>query len=83
MSQPTEPLAVPALDLKAQYQSIKGEIDLVLRRVIESQYFILGPEVAEFEAETAAYCGSKHAVGCASGSDCALAPADGPGDRPR
>ncbi len=84
MSQPTEPLAVPALDLKAQYQSIRDEIDAVVRRVIESQYFILGPEVAEFEAEAATYCGSKHAVGCASGSDALLLPlmalGIGPGD---
>jgi dTDP-4-amino-4,6-dideoxygalactose transaminase len=84
MSQPTEPIAVPALDLKAQYQSIRDEIDAVVRRVIESQYFILGPEVAEFEAEAAAYCGSRHAVGCASGSDALLLPlmalGVGPGD---
>ncbi len=84
MSQPTEPLAVPALDLRAQYQAIRDEIDLVVRRVIESQHFILGPEVAEFEAEAAAYCGSKYAVGCASGSDALLLPlmalGIGPGD---
>jgi dTDP-4-amino-4,6-dideoxygalactose transaminase len=84
MSQPTEPIAVPALDLKAQYQSIRDEIDAVVRRVIESQYFILGPEVSEFEAEAAAYCGSRHAVGCASGSDALLLPlmalGVGPGD---
>ena len=84
MSQPTEPIAVPALDLKAQYGSIRDEIELVVRRVIESQYFILGPEVSEFEAEAAAYCGSKHAVGCASGSDALLLPlmalGIGPGD---
>ena len=84
MSQPTEPIAVPALDLKAQYQSIRDEIDAVVRRVVESQYFILGPEVSEFEAEAAAYCGSGHAVGCASGSDALLLPlmalGIGPGD---
>jgi dTDP-4-amino-4,6-dideoxygalactose transaminase len=74
MSQLTEPLPVPALDLKAQYQSIRAEIDEVVRQVIESQYFILGPEVANFEAEAAAYCGAKHAIGCASGSDALLLP---------
>ena len=56
----------------------------MVRRVIESQHFILGPEVSEFEAEAAAYCGSKHAVGCASGSDALLLPlmalGVGPGD---
>ncbi len=82
MSQPTEPLPVPALDLKAQYQSIRDEIDAVVRRVIESQHFILGPEVSEFEAEAAAFCGSKHAVGCASGSDAlAVLPLMGAGGR--
>ena len=84
MSQPTEPIAVPALDLKAQYQSIRDEIDAAVRRVVESQYFILGPEVSEFEADAAAYCGSRHAVGCASGSDALLLPllalGVGPGD---
>lgn len=84
MSQPSEPISVPALDLKAQYQAIRDEIEPVVRAVIESQYFILGPEVAAFEAEAAAYCGVRHAVGCASGSDALLLPlmawGIGPGD---
>jgi dTDP-4-amino-4,6-dideoxygalactose transaminase len=84
MSPTTEPLSVPALDLKAQYQSIRVEIDAVVRRVIESQYFILGPDVSDFEADAAAYCGARHAVGCASGSDALLLPlmalGIGPGD---
>jgi dTDP-4-amino-4,6-dideoxygalactose transaminase len=84
MSPTTEPLSVPALDLKAQYQSIRDEIDAVVRRVIESQYFILGPDVSDFEADAAAYCGARHAVGCASGSDALLLPlmalGIGPGD---
>jgi dTDP-4-amino-4,6-dideoxygalactose transaminase len=84
MSPATEPLSVPALDLKAQYQSIRIEIDAVVRRVIESQYFILGPDVSDFEADAAAYCGARHAVGCASGSDALLLPlmalGIGPGD---
>ena len=58
MSAPTEILAVPALDLKAQYRTIREEIDRAVRGVVESQYFILGPEVAQFEAEAAEYCGS-------------------------
>ncbi len=74
MSKQTEPLAVPALDLKAQYQSIRDEIDAVVREVIESQYFILGPEVSNFETEAADYCRAKHAIGCASGSDALLLP---------
>jgi len=84
MSQQTESLAVPALDLKAQYHLIRDEIDVVVRRVIESQHFILGPEVSNFEAEAAEYCGSKYAIGCASGSDALLLPlmalGIGPGD---
>jgi dTDP-4-amino-4,6-dideoxygalactose transaminase len=74
VSNATEPIAVPALDLKAQYASIRDEIDEAVRSVIESQYFILGPEVAQFEAEAARYCRAARAVGCASGSDALLLP---------
>jgi len=74
MSRPTEPIAVPALDLKAQYQTIRDEIEGTLRAVIENQAFILGPEVSAFEAEVADYCGVAHGVGCASGSDALLLP---------
>ncbi len=80
----TELLTVPALDLKAQYATIRDEIDAVVRQVIESQYFILGPEVSHFETEAAAYCDARHAIGCASGSDALLLPlmalGIGPGD---
>jgi dTDP-4-amino-4,6-dideoxygalactose transaminase len=80
----SEPISVPALDLKAQYRTIRDEIEPVVRAVIESQYFILGPEVSAFEAEAAAYCRAKHAIGCASGSDALLLPllawGIGPGD---
>ncbi|WP_435009408.1 DegT/DnrJ/EryC1/StrS family aminotransferase [Tundrisphaera lichenicola] len=74
MSDSSQPLAVPALDLKAQYQTIRDEIEPVVRQVLESQYFILGPEVSSFEAEAAAYCEARHAVGCSSGSDALLLP---------
>ena len=84
MSSPSEPISVPCLDLKAQYATIRDEIEPVVRAVIESQYFILGPEVVAFEAESAAYCNVKHAIGCASGSDALLLPllawGIGPGD---
>ncbi len=85
MSDPqSEPLAVPALDLKAQYRTIRDEIEPVVRQVLESQYFILGPEVLAFEAEAAAYCEAEHAIGCSSGSDALLLPlmalGIGPGD---
>jgi dTDP-4-amino-4,6-dideoxygalactose transaminase len=71
---PSEPISVPALDLKAQYATIRDEIDRAVMAVLESQYFILGPEVAALEAEVAAYCGTRFAVGCASGSDALLLP---------
>lgn len=74
MSHMTEPISVPALDLKAQYRAIREEIERVIREVLESQYFILGPEVSAFEVELAEYCCVKHAVGCASGSDAVLLP---------
>jgi dTDP-4-amino-4,6-dideoxygalactose transaminase len=84
VSLPSEPIAVPALDLKAQYQSIREEIDRVVHAVVESQYFILGPEVSGLESEVADYCGVGHGIGCASGSDALLLPlmalGVGPGD---
>ena len=74
MSDANEPIAVPALDLKAQYQAIRDEVETAVLRVFETQGFILGPEVAGLEAEVAAYCGAGHGVGCASGSDALLLP---------
>ena len=84
MSVPHDPVSVPALNLRAQYQSIRDEIEPVVRQVLESQMFVLGPEVASLEAEVAAYCTAAHAVGCASGTDALLLPLlaldIGPGD---
>ena len=60
---------IPILDLTAQYKSIKSEIDAAITRVVDSQHFILGPEVEAFEKEVASYCGTKYAVGVASGTD--------------
>jgi dTDP-4-amino-4,6-dideoxygalactose transaminase len=57
------------LDLRAQFASIRDEVMTAVTRVMESQYFILGPEVDHFEQEMAAKLGAKHAVGCASGTD--------------
>jgi dTDP-4-amino-4,6-dideoxygalactose transaminase len=64
---------VPMLDLKRQYVALKGEIEPLLLRLCETQFFILGPEVAAFEAEIAAYSGTSHAVGVSSGTDALLA----------
>ncbi len=68
----TEEIAVPLLDLKAQHATIRGEVNAALSRVMESQYFIMGPEVKAFEQEAAAYAQAAHGVGCASGSDALL-----------
>ncbi|MBA7663934.1 dTDP-3-amino-3,4,6-trideoxy-alpha-D-glucose transaminase [subsurface metagenome] len=62
-------MKIPLVDLKAQYDSIRNEIDDAIRSVIENTQFILGPEVATFESEMAAYCQTKFAIGVASGTD--------------
>jgi dTDP-4-amino-4,6-dideoxygalactose transaminase len=75
---------VPLLDLRAQFQTIRGEVMAAVERVFESQHFILGPEVEAFERDAAEYCRIKHAIGCGSGSDALLlaltALGVGPGD---
>jgi len=63
---------IPFLDLKRQYEVIKQEIDTSVQRVVNSQRFILGNEVKEFENRIADYCGAKHAIGVASGTDALL-----------
>jgi len=60
---------VPLLDLKAQYETIRGEIRAAIDAVVEEQNFILGRQVAELESKVAALCGVATAVGCASGTD--------------
>jgi dTDP-4-amino-4,6-dideoxygalactose transaminase len=62
-------IKIPLVDLKAQYESIKSEIDDAIRRVIESTQFILGPEVKAFESEIACYCCTEYSIGVASGTD--------------
>ena len=59
---------VPFLDLKAQYHSIKPEIDAAVLGVLESSQFVLGHEVEAFENEFAAYCQANHAIGVNSGT---------------
>ena len=75
---------IPFLELGASYRELKPEIDAAVSRVLESGWYILGPEVEGFEAEWAAYCDAKHAVGLANGLDAltlALRALDiGPGD---
>ena len=63
---------IPLLDLKAQYRSIKKEIDEAIQGVLATQHFIMGSEVKEFEEEVRNHIGANHAFGCASGSDALL-----------
>jgi len=62
-------LAIPQTDPRAGYLAQRAEIDAALRRVAESGWYVLGPEVEAFEKEFAAYLGVSHAVGVASGTD--------------
>ena len=62
-------MKIPLVDLKAQYASIKDEIDEAVNRVISSAKFILGEEVENFEREFAVFVGAKYAVGVGSGTD--------------
>jgi dTDP-4-amino-4,6-dideoxygalactose transaminase len=62
------PVKVPYLDLKAQYRSIKPEIDAAIARVLESSQFVLGSEVAGFEQDFAAYCGTAECIALNSGT---------------
>lgn len=63
---------IPMLDLKAQYATLRKEIHAAIDRVMESQHFILGPEVEAFEREVAAYSQSQFGIGVSSGTDALL-----------
>jgi dTDP-4-amino-4,6-dideoxygalactose transaminase len=75
---------IPMLDLSRQYASIRRQVTEAIERVCESQQYIMGKEVSDFEAEAAAFLGTKHAIGCASGTDAIwlalIASGVGPGD---
>ena len=75
---------IPFVDLKAQYRAIQPEIEQAVARVLESAQFVLGPEVAAFEAEFAAYCRVPHAIAVNTGTSALhlalLAAGVGPGD---
>jgi dTDP-4-amino-4,6-dideoxygalactose transaminase len=80
----TTNVAVPLLDLKAQYETIRSEIEPAVQEVLESQVFIGGPKVAEFECRCAGYLNVPFTVGNSSGSDALILALDalgiGPGD---
>jgi len=63
------PEPIPQLDLAAQYAAVGGEIREAVKRVLESQQFILGREGAALEAGIAQLCGVAHGVGVGSGTD--------------
>ncbi|HET8627885.1 MAG TPA: DegT/DnrJ/EryC1/StrS family aminotransferase [Thermomicrobiales bacterium] len=78
------PARVPVADARREYRARRAELDAAIARVLDRGWFVLGAEVAAFEAEFAAYLGAGHAVGVASGTDAielALRALDiGPGD---
>ena len=57
------------IDLAAQQQRIRVRIDAAIARVLDHGIYIMGPEIAEFEAGLSAFCGAKHAISCANGTD--------------
>src|SRR4030095_579676 len=61
--------SIPFVDLKTQYDSIKGEIDAAIASVINQTAFIGGEFVKQFEEDFARYCGMKHCVAVANGTD--------------
>jgi dTDP-4-amino-4,6-dideoxygalactose transaminase len=77
-------MSVQFFSLAKQTETLRAEIDAAVKQVIDSGKFILGPNVAEFEKETAAYCGGKFGIGVASGTDaltlalksCGIGPGD-------
>lgn len=75
---------IPFLDLKAQYASLKPEVDASVIKVLESGQYVLGEEVAQFEREFADYCDAAHAIAVNSGTSALhlalLAAGVGPGD---
>ena len=79
-----DPAPIPFIDVAAQRRRLGPAVDQAIARVLAHCEFILGPEVRAFEAELAAFCGARHAVGCASGTDALLlvllAQRVGPGD---
>src|SRR5947207_12820032 len=79
-----DPVAIPFIDVGAQRRRLGRSVDEAIARVTAHCQFIQGPEVAQFERDLAAFCGARHAVGCASGTDALMlvlmAKGIGPGD---
>src|SRR6266700_1151822 len=79
-----DPVPIPFIDVAAQRRRLGRSVDEAIARVLGHCQFILGPEVRELEGALAAFCGARHAVTCASGTDALLmvlmAKGIGPGD---
>ncbi|MBZ0164821.1 MAG: DegT/DnrJ/EryC1/StrS family aminotransferase [Notoacmeibacter sp.] len=75
---------IPFIDLGAQQAHIRSRIDEALARVLDTNAYIMGPQVAAFEKQVASFCGARHALGCANGTDALMlalmALEVGPGD---
>src|SRR5438874_93948 len=65
-------MSVPLLDLRAQHATIRDEVVSAMMEVVDSQLFILGAAVEKLERDVAALSHTKHAIGCASGTDALL-----------
>lgn len=65
-------MGIPFIDLRAQYERLKPDIDRRIRAVLEHGQFIMGPEVAELEGELARFTGCRHAIAVSSGTDALL-----------
>jgi dTDP-4-amino-4,6-dideoxygalactose transaminase len=63
---------IPVINLKAQFEPLREQMRAAIERVMDTQQFVLGAEVKSLEEEIARYSNTKHAVGCASGSDALL-----------
>jgi dTDP-4-amino-4,6-dideoxygalactose transaminase len=76
--------SIPFVDLAAQRRRLGPRLDAAIARVLAHGCFIMGPEVTELEAQLAAFCGARHAIACASGTDALalglMAKGIGPGD---
>lgn len=62
-------MQVPFVDLKVQHQAIQAELGTEFQRIFEKTAFIMGPALKEFEGAFAQYCGVKHAIGVANGTN--------------
>src|SRR5229473_1209737 len=69
LPQTSSPAPIALVDLGAQRRRIGARMDAAIRRVVDHGHFILGPEVAELEARLAEFCGSRHVLSCANGTD--------------